>query len=54
MEPPTNPARFRWLLIVLVPIVGVIVLIVFFVTQGTQGPNKYGDDPYAGGASRAM
>ena len=43
-----------WLLIVLVPIVGVIVLIVFFVTQGTQGPNKYGDDPYAGGASRAM
>ena len=43
-----------WLLIVLVPLIGVIVLIVFFVTQGTPGPNKYGDDPYAGGASRAM
>ena len=43
-----------WLLIGLVPLIGVIVLIVFFVSQGTQGPNKYGDDPYAGGASRAM
>jgi len=43
-----------WLLIGLIPLVGAIVLIVFFVTQGTQGPNKYGDDPYAGGASRAM
>jgi len=43
-----------WLLIGLVPLIGAIVLIVFFVTQGTQGPNKYGDDPYAGGAARAM
>ena len=43
-----------WLLIGLVPLIGAIVLIVFFVSQGTQGPNKYGDDPYAGGASRAM
>jgi len=43
-----------WLLIGLVPLIGVIVLIVFFVTQGTSGPNTYGDDPYAGGASRAM
>ena len=43
-----------WLLIGLVPLIGVIVLIVYFVTQGTSGSNKYGDDPYAGGASRAM
>ena len=43
-----------WLLIGLVPLIGAIVLIVFFVTQGTQGPNQYGDDPYAGGAARAM
>ena len=43
-----------WLLIGLVPLIGAIVLIVFFVSQGTQGPNKYGDDPYAGGVSRAM
>ena len=31
-----------------------IVLIVFYVLKGTHGPNKYGDDPCAGGASRAM
>ena len=43
-----------WLLIGLIPIVGAIVLLVFFVTQGTAGPNQYGDDPYASGASRAM
>ncbi len=43
-----------WLLIGLIPLIGAIVLLVFFVTQGTQGPNKYGDDPYAGGARRAM
>ena len=43
-----------WLLIGLVPLIGAIVLIVFFVSQGNQGPNKYGDDPYAGGVSRAM
>ena len=43
-----------WLLIGLIPILGAIILLVFFVTQGTAGPNKYGDDPYASGASRAM
>ena len=31
-----------WLLIGLVPIVGFIVLIVFFATQGNPGPNQYG------------
>lgn len=31
-----------WLLIGLVPIVGIIVLIVFWATEGTRGPNKYG------------
>ena len=43
-----------WLLIGLIPILGAIILLVFFVTQGTVGPNQYGDDPYASGASRAM
>ena len=38
----------------LVVLIAAIVLIVFFASAGTQGPNKYGDDPYAGGASRAM
>jgi uncharacterized membrane protein YhaH (DUF805 family) len=31
-----------WLLIALVPLVGIIVLLVFFATEGTRGPNRYG------------
>ena len=31
-----------------------ITMLVFLVSRGTVGPNKYGDDPYASGASRAM
>ena len=34
-----------WLLIGLIPVVGWIVLLVFFVLEGTRGPNKYGNDP---------
>jgi len=37
-----------WLLIALVPIVGSIVLIVFFVLEGTRGSNRFGADPLAG------
>jgi uncharacterized membrane protein YhaH (DUF805 family) len=39
-----------WLLIGLIPLIGAIVLIVFFVTQGDNGDNQYGTDPYAGQA----
>ena len=43
--------RVGWgLLIVCIPFLGAIVLIVFFATQGTQGSNRFGPDPYAGGA----
>jgi uncharacterized membrane protein YhaH (DUF805 family) len=31
-----------WLLIALVPIVGIIVLIVFWANEGMPGPNRYG------------
>jgi len=31
-----------WLLIGLIPCVGLIILIVFFATEGTRGPNQYG------------
>lgn len=31
-----------WLLIGIIPIIGWIVLIIFMVTSGTPGPNKYG------------
>ncbi len=33
------------ILIALVPIVGIIVLIVFYATEGTSGPNQYGAGP---------
>jgi uncharacterized membrane protein YhaH (DUF805 family) len=38
-----------WILIGLVPIVGIILLIVWFCAAGTSGPNEYGPDPKAGG-----
>ena len=31
-----------WLLLVIIPVIGWIVLIVFLVMSGTPGPNKYG------------
>ncbi|CAJ1800318.1 Inner membrane protein YhaI [Aeromonas veronii] len=36
-----------WLLLVLVPIIGTLVLIYFMVCNGQQGPNRFGDDPKA-------
>jgi uncharacterized membrane protein YhaH (DUF805 family) len=37
-----------WILIGLIPLVGAIVLIVFFVSEGTRGPNRFGSDPKSG------
>ncbi len=34
-----------WLLIALVPLVGGLILLVFMILEGTQGPNQYGSDP---------
>lgn len=34
-----------WLLIGLIPLVGLIVLLVFFVFDSTPGPNRYGPSP---------
>lgn len=36
-----------WLLIGLVPFVGGLVLLVFFVLEGNRGPNEHGQDPKA-------
>lgn len=36
-----------WILISFVPIVGAIVLLVWFCTKGTAGSNKFGADPLA-------
>ena len=54
----SNPAAMTGMgtasiILLLALIIGLVVL-VFFLLSGTKGPNKYGDDPYAEGASRAM
>lgn len=36
-----------WFFIGLVPIVGMILLLVWFATRGTVGPNQFGEDPLA-------
>lgn len=38
-----------WLLIIFVPLIGVIALIVFFCQRGTEGANRFGEDPVAAG-----
>jgi uncharacterized membrane protein YhaH (DUF805 family) len=37
-----------WLLLSLIPLVGGIILIVWFCSRGTIGPNRFGQDPLAG------
>jgi uncharacterized membrane protein YhaH (DUF805 family) len=37
-----------WYLLVLLPVIGIIVLIVWYVQRGTDGPNRFGPDPLAG------
>jgi uncharacterized membrane protein YhaH (DUF805 family) len=34
-----------WFLIVLIPIIGAIVLLVFMIIDGTPGPNRFGPSP---------
>jgi uncharacterized membrane protein YhaH (DUF805 family) len=34
-----------WQLIGIIPLVGAVVLIVFFATEGERQPNAYGPDP---------
>ncbi|MCK8464650.1 DUF805 domain-containing protein [Aliiroseovarius sp. S1339] len=37
-----------WYWIALIPLIGTIILIVWFASKGTNGPNSYGDDPLGG------
>lgn len=37
-----------WLLLALIPLIGAIILIVWFVMRGTFGPNRFGPDPLKG------
>lgn len=36
-----------WMLLVLIPLIGALVLIFFFVQKGTDGANRFGPDPVA-------
>ena len=36
-----------FVLIALIPVVGWIIMIIWGVTEGTKGPNQYGQDPLA-------
>ncbi|WP_345229517.1 DUF805 domain-containing protein [[Roseibacterium] beibuensis] len=42
-----------WIFIILIPIVGVILYIYWFVQRGTVGPNRFGPDPLAGEGTMA-
>lgn len=39
-----------WILIGLVPIIGGLVLLYFYLIEGTQGANRFGPDPKEGEA----
>ena len=36
-----------WVLLCLIPLVGIIILTVWYATKGTFGPNRFGPDPLA-------
>jgi uncharacterized membrane protein YhaH (DUF805 family) len=37
-----------WILLGLIPLVGIIILIVWYCQRGTNGPNRFGPDPLGG------
>ena len=39
-----------WWWIQLIPLIGFIVLLVFTCTRGTEGPNRFGEDPLRSGS----
>lgn len=41
-----------WILVWLIPLIGWIILIVFYVQPGTPGENRFGPDPKREGARR--
>ncbi|MDE9449574.1 DUF805 domain-containing protein [Aliiroseovarius sp. Z3] len=38
-----------WYWLALIPLIGIIILIVWYASKGTDGANKYGPDPLGGG-----
>ena len=43
-----------WMLISFVPLIGGVVLLVFYCLDGTPGPNKFGPDPKGRGATSTV
>jgi uncharacterized membrane protein YhaH (DUF805 family) len=43
-----------WLLLALIPFIGALVLLFFFVSDGTRGPNRFGADPKDPGQAEAF
>lgn len=43
-----------WVLIGLIPLVGMIVLLVFMALDGTKGANRFGDDPKRTGTAEVF
>ena len=41
-----------WILLGLIPLIGTIILIVFYVQRGTDGDNRFGPDPLGNVAER--
>jgi len=37
-----------WWWLWLIPVIGWIILLIFYISEGTRGPNQYGEDPLAG------
>ena len=37
-----------WILLFLIPLIGAIILIIWFCSKGTDGPNRFGADRLAG------
>ncbi|WGH79516.1 DUF805 domain-containing protein [Jannaschia ovalis] len=37
-----------WILLFFVPVVGAVVILIFAVLRGTEGPNRFGPDPLGG------
>jgi uncharacterized membrane protein YhaH (DUF805 family) len=36
-----------WILLGLIPIIGWIILLIWYISKGTDGPNRFGPDPLA-------
>lgn len=37
-----------WIFLFLIPLIGIIILIIWFCSKGTDGPNRFGADKLAG------